>query len=265
MVKKSILDVIFMSEKRKNLLLLLGEGPHEMNTILKELKVSRQSLLPQIKILHENRLIYKKRDVYSLTRIGKLIVSEMVPLTNTLKVLEDNYEYWTTHDFSVIPEEMFTRLKELGHCDMVEPDLDDMFELNQLSVDRMLNSKYVLAVTAYLHPSHPSIFSRFLEQGKEVVIIMSEQSFKKLRADYHDEVEKFIKGELTNIYIYCDELKLASFVTTDNFMLLCLFNNEGRYDHRDLIFCSENAIHWGKDLFEHFKENSRLVTESWPE
>jgi predicted transcriptional regulator len=56
-MKKPLLDVIFASEKRKNVLLVLQEGPKQMETLLESLGTIRQALLPQIRILEEHYLV----------------------------------------------------------------------------------------------------------------------------------------------------------------------------------------------------------------
>lgn len=76
-MKKSLLDVLFMSEKRRRVLLLLQDGTKEMEDILKSLDTTRQALLPQIRILKEHCLIDHYDDTYELTTIGKLIVDDI--------------------------------------------------------------------------------------------------------------------------------------------------------------------------------------------
>ncbi|MDW7733504.1 MAG: hypothetical protein SCH66_13885 [Methanolobus sp.] len=71
-MKKQITEVLLASDKRKNVLLLLQEGPLKMETLLESLDTTRSALLPQIKILKENHLISKSQDTYELTTIGKL-------------------------------------------------------------------------------------------------------------------------------------------------------------------------------------------------
>ena len=73
-MKNNLLDVLFKSEKRKNELLLLQDGPMDMETILTSLGTTRQSLLPQLKILVQHHLISKKDDTYELTTIGNLLL-----------------------------------------------------------------------------------------------------------------------------------------------------------------------------------------------
>jgi predicted transcriptional regulator len=49
-MKKPLLEIVFMSEKRKGVLLLLQDGAKEMEFLLKSLNTTRPALLPQMKI-----------------------------------------------------------------------------------------------------------------------------------------------------------------------------------------------------------------------
>jgi len=53
----NLLDLILFSEKRKDFLLLLKEGPKNAQEILDRLQVPRTALLPQIKKLKEQNLV----------------------------------------------------------------------------------------------------------------------------------------------------------------------------------------------------------------
>lgn len=97
-MKKQLIDVVFASDKRKNVLLLLKDGPEKMEDLLNSLETSRQALLPQIRILEEHNLVADSNDVYGLTTIGKLVVEEMVPLLEKVRVFDNNIEFWGTHN-----------------------------------------------------------------------------------------------------------------------------------------------------------------------
>jgi predicted transcriptional regulator len=108
-MKKSLLDVIFMSEKRKGVLLLLQKGAQEMEDLLVSLKTTRQALLPQIRVLEDHYLVAHYKDVYELTTIGKLIVDEMKPLVDTITVLDSDINYWGSHNLDFIPSLLLQR------------------------------------------------------------------------------------------------------------------------------------------------------------
>jgi predicted transcriptional regulator len=118
-MKRPLLDVMFASEKRKDVLLLQQDGPKEMGSLLKYLNTSRQALLPQTKILEAHYLIQHEKDTYTLTHIGKLIIDEIAPAIGTIDVLNNNIDYWGTHNFNFIPPHLLNRIRELGPCNSV--------------------------------------------------------------------------------------------------------------------------------------------------
>ena len=103
-MSSSLCDTIWLSEKRKNLLLLLMEGPRDIEQIKTSLNVTSKAMMPQIKILKKQGLILQKEDTYVLSEIGNLVVGNMLPLLNTLEVIEENKEYWASRDTSVISQ-----------------------------------------------------------------------------------------------------------------------------------------------------------------
>lgn len=92
---KPLLDVLFMSEKRKNFLLFLQDGTKEMEDILKSLGTTRQALLPQIKVLQEHCLVSHSKDAYELTAIGELDIKRVLCKGNySLKWGKDLFEHY---------------------------------------------------------------------------------------------------------------------------------------------------------------------------
>lgn len=259
-MRRSLLDVIFMSEKRKNLLFLLRSGPRKMEEILEIMNVSRHALLPQIKILSENGLVIKNKDMCRLTKIGEVLVEDMTPLVGTLTVLENNYDYWTEHDLNSIPPHLLRRIRELGFCRVIEPDLNNMFEINKDLVEQALRSNFVMAATAFLHPSYPSVFLNFIENKIDVSVIMTEDAIEKLKADYGNELKLFLDSGYGKLYVYPDNMELASLFIAEMFLMICLFDKKGRYDHKDLVFFNADAVRWGQELFEYYLSMSDPIT-----
>lgn len=120
-MKKPLIDVIFASEKRKGVLLLLQEGSKEMETLLKELGTTRQALLPQMRVLEEHYLVTHDKDIYELTTTGKLLVDYMAPLVDTLGVLDTDIDYWGTRNLDFIPPSLLKRMNELKSCEVIKP------------------------------------------------------------------------------------------------------------------------------------------------
>ena len=62
-----LLCTICYSQKRKNLLMLLKDGPKSWEEIKASLHVTSTGMLPQIKILEDEKLICRKGKEYGLT------------------------------------------------------------------------------------------------------------------------------------------------------------------------------------------------------
>ena len=98
----SLIDLIFFSEKRKNLLVQLANGPMDIDEIKETLNVKACALMPQIKKLKDMDLIEQREDIYQLSDIGAVIVEKMIPLTSLINVFDGNKDYWSKHDRSQI-------------------------------------------------------------------------------------------------------------------------------------------------------------------
>ncbi len=110
------MDMVFLSEKRKNLLLFLKSGPKNIDEIKEILQVSSTSILPQIKKLKEQKLVLQEDKTYELAPIGKVLVEKMGPIVSTLELFEENFEYWAERDLRGIPPSFGSGCGNLGNA-----------------------------------------------------------------------------------------------------------------------------------------------------
>ncbi|AKJ39667.1 helix-turn-helix transcriptional regulator [Methanosarcina barkeri] len=260
-MSSSLCDTIWLSEKRKNLLLLLMEGPRDIEQIKTSLNVTSKAMMPQIKILQKQGLVIQKENTYMLSEIGKLVVGNMLPLLNTLEVLEENKEYWTSRDTSVIPQEQFMRLGELGECMVIEPDLNHLFDLPREFTENLIKSRCIMSSLSYYHPLYSSLYSRLAKSGAEMEIVLTKAVLERLKNDCRDELETLLDSESTVVKICEENLNLPTIAVTEKFMYICLFNKQGKYDHRKVMSFDASALRWGRELFMHYNELSQEVIE----
>ncbi|HWQ47489.1 MAG TPA: winged helix-turn-helix domain-containing protein [Methanosarcina sp.] len=260
-MSSSLCDTIWLSEKRKNLLLLLMEGPRDIDQIKTSLNVTSKAMMPQIKILKKQGLVLQKEDTYMLSEIGKLVVGNMLPLLNTLEVLEENKEYWASRDTSVIPNEQFMQLGELGECMVIEPDLNHLFDLPREFTENLIKSRCIMSSLSYYHPLYPSLYSRLAKSGAEMEIVLTKAVLERLKDDCRDELETLLDSKNTVVKVCEEKLQLPTIAVTEKFMYICLFNKQGKYDHRKVMSFDASALRWGRELFMHYDELSQEVIE----
>lgn len=261
-MEDSLLDLIFLSEKRKNVMLLLLEGPKDINTIKKTLKASATSVQPQIKMLKEKNLVVQDKDVYRLSEIGKIIADKMKPLLDTLSVLEENADYWADRDISKIPPFLLRRIGELGHCIVVEPKIEHMFEMIPEYVENAEKSKRLETFISYFHPLFPSFYLGLAQKGTSVSLILPESILKRwAEDDYREQTNQFLKMENTRLMVCKECEKTPTIVTADNFMGISLFPKEGTFDRRFVICFEPGALAWGKELYDNYEQNSEQIKD----
>ncbi|WP_292376519.1 helix-turn-helix transcriptional regulator [Methanosarcina sp. UBA411] len=255
-MKISLIDLAFLSEKRKDVLLLLEEGPKTGDEIKTALNVNSTSIMPQIKKLKEGRLIVQDdRNTYRLSGMGEIVVEKMGPLLNTVRVFEENYDYWINHDFTAIPESLLNRIDELGNYFMLEPDLNRLFEIPEDFRSNLLESRRIKMFLSYFNPLHVEMYLELAKKGAEICLILTEPVFERMKADYYEDLKFLVESKNVEIYI-CDKNVTLKDVVTERFCSLVLFDKKGKFDHQRLMSFDESALKWCEELFLYYKDQS---------
>jgi predicted transcriptional regulator len=260
-MKTSLVNTVWYSEKRKNLLLLLSEGERDLEQIKKSLNVTTRSIMPQIKTLKNQNLIKQEQENFSLTTIGNIIVDNMLPFLDTSRIVEENKDFWTSRDFDAIPAHLFSRMRDLGHYFLIEPDINHMFELPREFVDNIPKSKTIMTFVSYLHPSFLSLYLKAALSGADIVLFLSETALDKIRKEYLGQFNELIGMDGTAIFLCEENPRIPMITVTDWFCYICLFNEEKRYDHRDIISFDESSLEWCNELFEYYRCNSKKLCQ----
>jgi predicted transcriptional regulator len=258
---KPLIDVVFMSEKRKEVLLLLQDGAKEMEIIHKTLDTTRQALLPQIKILEEHHLVFHDRDTYKLTTIGKLIVNEMSPLIDTVEVFDVDIDYWGTRSLDFIPSHLLRRMNELGKCTTIIPTITEIYNVHDRFYELSKKSTVHSVITTTFYPHFPKLLYELLPKNIHANVIVSNELFDKLRTESRTELVKFIDNELIHLFVYPENIGLLDFLYNEYCIMLSPLTNEGDFDNKHIECCNQGALKWGEELFEHYLKKSRPITE----
>jgi len=258
----SYLDLIFSSEKRKQILLLLRENPKGIQDIIGSLNAGPASVYPQIKLLKEGHLLYKEGNKYFLTVLGKAVADKMKPVIDTIESLESKYEFWNGHRLDSIPPHLLKRICDLKCSTFARPlDESSMFSSHMEFVENIKKSKFVNGISPFIHPLYPEMFLSFAKKGINVSLVVTEPVFDRMRTEFRNEFEQFLALDNTHIYVYDKEM-FISLAVTNSFLSLGLFYNNNIYDHVNDVICFEPAaLCWGADLYTYYKNLSREIKE----
>ncbi|WP_292379252.1 helix-turn-helix transcriptional regulator [Methanosarcina sp. UBA289] len=260
-MKLELLGTLFLSDKRKDLLLLLMEEPRNIDEIKNILNVTSSAIMTQIKILISQGLIIHEDDLYKLSDIGKVVVKKMKPLLNTLEVFSEHMDYWENHNISAIPVDLLDRIDDLGSCEFIEPDLDRMYEIPQKIEEKLVSSVHVMEVSSYFNPGYPSTYVELIKKGTQISLIVTKPIFERLKKEYSTSLQEYLTRDNAKIFVCDCPIRLASSVVTDHFMALSLFYRNGIYHNHAMMSLEKTALKWGEDLFLHYMKNSKEIKE----
>ncbi len=282
--KSSLLDTIFLSEKRKNLLLLLKEeGPKSSEDIKDVLDFPWKSITPQIKKLTEWGLVLEDHGIYSLSDMGAVIASNAEFFLNTLLVYEENLDFWSDHDVSPIPFHILNKIGELGHVRVIEQDFSNVFRIPEEIMTNLMSSKHIMSFISIFHPFSLLLLFEYLQKDIEATTIVTKKVLETFQTEYHSDIPLLkinnpiinkalieYKKEIKNIFyskasdflVYEGDLKPISMIVTDKIFFLSLMDKKGRFTTRFLIAFEPQALKWGEELFMYYKERSKSVSSS---
>jgi predicted transcriptional regulator len=240
-------------------LLLLLEGPKDIETMRKALNASATSVQPQVKKLKEQHLVVQEKDLYKLSEIGKIVTEKMKPLVDTIEVLEENTDYWADRDMSAIPSFLLRRIGELGHCTVIEPQIDHLFEMIPEYVKNAEIAKKLQVTLPYFHPLFPAFFLSIAKKEVPISILLPKSVLKRWVEDYKEETEQFLEMENAKIFVCTECEKLPAIAAADNFMALALFPKNSVFDRKYILSFNSEALIWAKELYEYYEQRSEQI------
>lgn len=259
-MKKPMIDVIFASEKRKGVLLLLQNGAKEMKVLLKALGTTRQALLPQIKILEESYLVSHQMDVYELTTIGKLVVDKMFPIVSTIDVFDTNIDYWGTRNLEFIPLHILKRIHELKDCEVIVPPITELYSLHKSFNIKIPTNHSVHIITTFLYPNY-LVLKEMIDNNLNVYYITSQELLNKISTDHQEEFGSLLENTNFKLFVYSKKSNFLFFAFNGVHLMMDFLKDTGEFDI-DYVLCkSKSALEWGKELFEYYLKDSIPVTK----
>ncbi|MCQ6963875.1 helix-turn-helix transcriptional regulator [Methanolobus chelungpuianus] len=260
-MKRPIVEILLLSEKRKNVLLLLQAGPKEMQELIGAVDTTRTILLPQMKVLKESHLISQHDDTYELTTIGKLIVEKMADFLGTAEMFGENSDYLGTHNIDFIPQHLLKELPEIGSCEIVNIPLYNIFDQDIELLQKALRSKRWLEITSVLYPTFYEFYAQMIENEIDTSVIITQEFYDKAKKEYYHQFKDIINLKLITLYLYPEKLDFTSFILAGECMSFRLFTNEGEFDHRKMQICGPAVPGGGKELFEYYRQRSTLIID----
>ena len=258
--KDTLIDLLLRSDKRRKILLFLRDGPKNIEKITELLDSSCTAVLPQIKRLTQKGLVRQEDKKYKLSTLGFIITEKMAPLLGTLEVFENNLDYWAQKDLTGIPSFLRLKLEMLSQYNVIEPQLNRMFEPPEEFISSLKKSTEIMYFSSFFQPCFSGFDQDFLKKKTTSTFIFTKHFYEKIFSSQPEEDEDLLLPKNSSLYIYDGISSVVSLTVTERFMALMLLNKKGKFDQSLLISSESEAIEWGKELFKYYVALSKKVS-----
>ena len=182
---------------------------------------------------------------YEVTALGAVLREKLRDVVEFVEALNQAGNYFSSHDISPVPVDLLEDLRCLKECRIVQTT--DPYELCGELSEVLCNSSWIYGVFSVFHPKLLEMLSS-LAKEKRVMLILSERAFEKAGQELSGFEEVLI----------CEGLRL-NLTVAERGLSLSLYSAKGEYDPSLLMCTSENAVEWGRRLFEYYMGRSRRV------
>ena len=215
-------------------------------------------MLPQVKILEEERLIERDGRKFFLTPMGKVLTTHLEPVIRTMEVFDRNRKFWQDHNIGVLPNEILLNIGELGNYQIVELPDEDLFNINPFLAS-LAQAKTLRGITHTVHPKFPEFFTALAKKGVQSSLIFTPNVFKIVSENYTDLLKEYLGCRTASLYVSKENLKF-SFAVSDTYFSLSLFYETGIFDSKHDITSKEaSALRWGDQIFSYYKKRSEKI------
>ncbi len=240
---------VFSSSRRMELLNALNSGKTKKE-IKKEFPGSTYAFTADY--LKKCGMIRESNGALTLTDSGKTFLVIFDNASRSLETYCRITESFPEHRIS-IPEEFLVRLSELKEFELVSSEHSDILKPHRVFTEYLMRSNEIYGVSPILFPDYPEIFSGITGEAKTVSLVITEEIY--------NSISGYLIGDCKNLNLYIIEPPVdIAFTVSNIFLSIGFFYNSGSYDYtRDLIATSNEALLFGRNLFDYYRAQSRKV------
>lgn len=250
------------SIRKRSIISLLKSGPLQRRDLKEKTGASHTStLIKEVNKLVDTDLVEETsmsrngspHKGYELTSLGETISSSLQVCTGAISLIEKDLEFWSKHHLSGIPIQFRKRLNELTGGEIISSSPTDIEMPLQMFLENLKASSKVKGISPIYHSAFIPAISELSGEGVPVSLVLTDDVIEKLVET--SEIKTLISS---GVEIRVPNVRVGlSLTVTDCFLSLGLFRNNGTYDVSSDFQCNTTeAVKWGEDLFEYFRERS---------
>lgn len=248
------------SAVRTKIMLCLKDEVMDSGSLARLIGIRASTVLHTIKGLIDEGLVVKASKGHSLSNLGQIQAYLLDNLVSTIVTLEQQKDFWQTHDISGIPYRLLERLDMLGRSEVTMGDPVALLRTHEYFINKLKTSSMIHGVSPIIAPGYSDSIATAITNGAHVELILTNTILDIVKSEYRDVLSQLLGCESFRLYSIDDPVRVA-FTVTDNMLYLGMFRLEGDYDlGTDLTCKGEQAVQWGMELFDHYRRIARRIS-----
>lgn len=247
------------SKVRAKVMLCLMDGDMKVGEIEEKIGIRATTILHAIKDMSEGGFISKTVDGYALTSIGRMQTLLLDELVTSIVLLDQQRNFWLTHDISGIPDVLLAKIGMLGQSEILTGDPAAILRTQDFFVSELMKSKEINGVSPIIVPDYPNAIFVAVTNGAKVNLILTKTILDIVIKEHLDLLKALSEYDNFKLYRIDKDIRTA-FTVTDSYLSLGLFRIDGGYDvGNDLNSFGDEARQWGLELFRYYLDMSELI------
>jgi predicted transcriptional regulator len=259
---KDLLRYTSNSSVRVQILICLNEGIQTMSELKKYTGISSSTISNNLSNLEKRNITTKEGEKYALSPLGDILTLNLIENIKTVSVVRKFQKLWLNHDLSDIPPALLKKVGSLYKANLIEAESEELYKPHEIYEEVIQNSKYVKGVSPIFRFSYIELYRNIVENDITVELILTKsilsETLSGIDSKSLEYLSEFMSQEKVKFWVINDAK--TAFTVTDKYLSLGLFHEDGNYDHtRDLISDDNDAVTWGNQLFEYYKNQAEKL------
>lgn len=260
---RNTLRLATCSDLRMGILASLGERKKALRELREEREISSTTAIHALRDLEKDNLVIEdeNRD-YALTKIGEVIALKLRDFVDVIRVLKKHEDFWLTHDLRGIPPHLLGKIGDLSNSILIADMPADLFKSHTTSLQLLETANEVKSIYPIFHLKYLEIIEELVRRKRiDVELVVTNEVLDNIvgLVETEGDFKNFLQEPNFALFAVDEDMKIA-LTLTDSVFYLGLFADNGTYDYnRALISDDKRALFWGRELYEHYRQQSEMV------
>jgi len=261
-VSEDTLKKLYDSRLRLAILDSLEGEPLRLADLRRKVGANAPNTSAKAKDLEGLGLVERVGGEYRLTQLGAALRAMVGKHLSSVAALESHKDYWLSRRLDFIPPQSWSDVRLIKKSEVVKsPQLDTTYTHDNFAKLLMTVKKGSFkGISPIYHKDYMNAIKNMVANGIDIELVVTPDVAKEIVTNLSKE-EAGLLASYPKIKVYLYDRLDSGISVSDSFIVLCLVSKTDIVSLMDQYLYSEgpNAVKWGTQLFDYYKNNSKLA------